>query len=43
VMLDAGIVLVGFVLLLLVRESRRPASEERPSEVTQDANPEAST
>ncbi|HEY0128918.1 MAG TPA: MFS transporter [Rubrobacteraceae bacterium] len=43
VMLDAGIVLVGFVLLLLVRESRRPASEEQPSEVTQDANPEAST
>jgi MFS transporter, ACS family, D-galactonate transporter len=43
VMLDAGIVLVGFVLLLLVRESRRPASEERPSEVAQDLGPETST
>jgi ACS family D-galactonate transporter-like MFS transporter len=43
VILDAGIVLVGFVLLLLVRETRRPASEERPSEAAQDPTPETST
>jgi ACS family D-galactonate transporter-like MFS transporter len=43
VFLDAAIVLVGFVLLLLVRETRRPASEERPSEAAQEPTPEAST
>ena len=41
VMLDAGIVLVGFVLLLFVRETRTFASEERPSEGAQNPNPEA--
>jgi hypothetical protein len=43
VFLDAAIVLVGFVLLLLVRETRRTASEERPSEAAQEPTPEAST
>ena len=32
VMLDAGIVLIGFVLLLLIREEKTPAVQEQPSE-----------
>ena len=40
VFLDAGIVLVGFMLLLFVREQRTPVSEKRTSEGTEISEPE---
>jgi ACS family D-galactonate transporter-like MFS transporter len=38
VMLDGGIVLVAFVLLLFVRETREPAGEKKTSETAQTAS-----